>query len=79
MQLPHPPHTPIGLPPHLRNEMVRFDYDSSDLSALARCFGDTDTANAALMILHSAPPEVKLLFYLITKHLVHHDKLASQT
>ena len=61
----HLPHEHRGpgrhIPPHERAKLLPVIFDEADAELLADVFGDTDTAGAALEIIQTAPPEIRIL------------------
>ena len=62
MNIGHPSGHVPPLPPHLRHEALQIEVDESDIIAMESISkdNDRDTAIAAMEIIRSAPPEVKI-------------------
>ncbi len=54
-------HPAPHMPPHLRQQMIRIEFEEKDLAVFQEAFGDEDTAMAAMDILYEAPPEIQVL------------------
>lgn len=60
---PLPPHAAHHLPPHLRRERFRVNFDRTEWDVLYKVFGDEDTASAAARIIEFAPPEMQIVAF----------------
>ena len=49
------------VPPHERKGMISIRFDERDWSVFKDVFGNEDEANAAIGIVHGAPPEIQIL------------------
>lgn len=49
------------MPPHERRNMLQLEFDEEDWNVFKEAFGDEDTAEAAIEIIYSAPPEIQIL------------------
>ncbi len=47
--------------PHERKSMVSIQFDERDFEVFKDVFGNEDEANAAIGIIHGAPPEMQIL------------------
>lgn len=61
------------LPPHLRQQMLRLQFEDRDFAVFQEVFGDEDTAVAAMDILCEAPPEIQILALQIL-HLIEKEE-----
>ncbi|GAU75613.1 hypothetical protein [Fusibacter sp. 3D3] len=57
-------HITSPLPPHKRNQILTLVPDENDFKDMAQIFEDPDTTSAVWTIIESAPPEIKVLFFL---------------
>lgn len=53
--------------PHERKNLIQIDFDDRDWKIFKEIFGDEDTANAVVNIIHNAPPEIQILAIQILK------------
>ena len=49
------------VPPHERKDMISIQFDETDWGVFKTVFGNEDEANAAIGIIHGAPPEIQIL------------------
>ena len=49
------------VPPHERKGMISIQFDDTDWGVFKDAFGNEDEANAAIGIIHGAPPEIQIL------------------
>lgn len=49
------------VPPHERKGMISVQFDETDWGVFKDAFGNEDEANAAIGIIHGAPPEIQIL------------------
>ncbi len=49
------------IPPHKRKGMISIQFDVTDWDVFKDVFGSEDEANAAIGIIHGAPPEIQIL------------------
>ena len=50
-----------SVPPHERKGMLSIQFDERDWGVFKDAFGNEDEANAAIGIIHGAPPEIQIL------------------
>lgn len=55
------------IPPHERRNMIYVEFDERDRIVFKEMFGDDDTAEAAISIIHNAPPEIQILAIQVLK------------
>ena len=49
------------VPPHERRGILSIQFDETDWGVFKNAFGNEDEANAAIGIIHGAPPEIQIL------------------
>lgn len=49
------------VPPHERKDMISIQFDERDWAVFKSVFGNEDETNAAIGIIHGAPPEIQIL------------------
>ncbi len=49
------------MPPHERKGTISIQFDETDWQVFMDIFGNEDEANAAIGIIHGAPPEIQIL------------------
>lgn len=55
------------VPPHERRNMICVEFNERNEEVMKEMFGDADTADAAISIIHNAPPEIQILALQVLK------------
>lgn len=58
---PHGPGHRHPIPPHERRNMIYVEFNEKNEEIMREMFGAADAADAAISIIHNAPPEIQIL------------------